>query len=216
MHQIMLLAHLWLNEVPWKSAVSISGISDRTVTRFYGHFRQMVSSMVEDEDTVIGGPDVVVEIDETKLGKRKYNRGHRVDGVWVVVGIERTEERRLFLVPVAERNAETLIGIIREHVAPGSVVHTDGWRGYSRVEEELGLTHRIVNHSVGFIDIETRVHTNYVEGTNCALKRKIPIRNRVWFGIEERLLEFIWRRQNANSLWNALVDSIKEINYDLV
>jgi hypothetical protein len=32
----------------------------------------------------IGSPGIVVEVDETKLGKRKYHRGHRVEGVWVV------------------------------------------------------------------------------------------------------------------------------------
>ena len=32
----------------------------------------------------IGGIVIVVEIDESKFGKRKYHRGHKVDGVWVV------------------------------------------------------------------------------------------------------------------------------------
>ena len=36
----------------------------------------------------IGGEGIIVEIDESKFGKRKYNRGHRVEGVWVVGGVE--------------------------------------------------------------------------------------------------------------------------------
>ena len=31
----------------------------------------------------IGGLDKIVEIDESKFGKRKYNKGRKVDGVWV-------------------------------------------------------------------------------------------------------------------------------------
>jgi transposase-like protein len=212
----MFLAHLWLNEVQWKAAVGMSGMSDRTITKYYSHFRKLVASMVEEESIKIGGPGVIVEIDETKLGKRKYNRGHRVDGIWVIVGVERTPERRVFLVPVLNRNSDTCIEIIRNHVIPGSVIYTDGWRGYSQIQNQLELQHYTVNHSQGFIDLETGVHTNTVEGTNSALKRKIPIRNRVSNGISDRLFEFIWRRQNVNSLWESFILALKEINYELI
>ena len=32
-------------------------------------------------DQSIGGEGIVVEINETRMGKRKYNRGHRVEGM---------------------------------------------------------------------------------------------------------------------------------------
>ena len=35
----------------------------------------------------IGEDGIIVEIDESKFGKRKYNRGHRVDGCWVLGGV---------------------------------------------------------------------------------------------------------------------------------
>ena len=109
----------------------------------------------------------------------------------MVVGVERTPERRVFLVPVAITDAETLTEIIQDHVLPGSVVHTDGWRAYSAIESRLGLTHQVVNHSLGYKDAQTGVHTNTVEGTNFALKRNIPIRCRVEQWIEGHLLVFI-------------------------
>jgi hypothetical protein len=37
----------------------------------------------------IGGPGTIVEMDESKFGKRKYNRGRRVVGKWVLGKIER-------------------------------------------------------------------------------------------------------------------------------
>ena len=63
----------------------------------------------------IGGKGVVVEVDETKFGKSKYHRGHRVEGAWVVTGIERTEQRRSFCVQVDRRDAETLERVIGEN-----------------------------------------------------------------------------------------------------
>jgi hypothetical protein len=49
-----------------------------------------VTSTLEITDQIVGEEGVIVEVDETKLGKRKYNRDHRVEGVWIVVGVEKT------------------------------------------------------------------------------------------------------------------------------
>ncbi|KRH92904.1 hypothetical protein M153_2153000374 [Pseudoloma neurophilia] len=46
---------------------------------------------------MIGGENIIVEIDESKFGKRKYNRIHRVEGQWVLGLIERTSKRKQFL-----------------------------------------------------------------------------------------------------------------------
>lgn len=211
----MFLAHLWLNRVSSSSARSITGFNQKTITRFYKHFRRLVASTLDIDATVIGGPGIVIELDETKLGKRKYHRGHRVDGVWVVVGVERTPERRVFMVPVADRSAETLTQIVLAHVAAGSIVHTDGWRGYAALQANTDLEHRVVNHSVSFVDSQTGVHTNTVEGTNFALKRHVPIRCRIRDEIEGHLFEFVWRREHENSLWNSFIVALREVHYDL-
>lgn len=73
---------------------------------------------------------IVVEVDESKFGKRKYHRGHRVEGVWVVGGVERTEERKMFLVSVPDRCKDTLHLILKNFIKPGSIIHTDMWKGY--------------------------------------------------------------------------------------
>ena len=85
--------------------------SSPTVTEYYRFFRELVSSSLEDIDTRIGGEGIIVEIDESKFGKRKYNRGHAVEGegegAWVVGGIERSIERKFFAEIVEKRYAET-------------------------------------------------------------------------------------------------------------
>ena len=64
---------------------------------------------------VIGGPNVEVEIDESKFGKRKYNRGRTVDGHWVFGGVERMTGE-CFLVEVQQRDAATLLPIVQNFV----------------------------------------------------------------------------------------------------
>ena len=211
--EILHLGYLWLTGATWTVTQIITGHSEKVITAFYGHFRILVASMLEDVDQVIGGDGVEVQVDETKLGKRKFNRGHRVEGVWVIVGVERTCERKVFLLQVEDRTATTINDIIRKHVLPGSIIVTDMWRGYSSLSSKLGFAHYTVNHSQTFRDDETGACTNMAEGTNNALKMKIPPRNRVREHMEEHLAEFIWRRVHAKELWCAFLDAIKDINY---
>ena len=60
-----------------------------------------------------------------KLGRRKHNLGHRVEGVWGLNGVERTRERRVFLVLVSDRSADALLNVFNRHVRPGSIVMAD-------------------------------------------------------------------------------------------
>lgn len=210
--QIMCLAYLWLNKIPTTSIIAMTGTSSATVTAFNNYFRNLVADSLEQEDCVIGGPGVIVELDESKLGKRKYNRGHRVDGVWVLGGIERTPAKKVFIEQVEDRSAETLLEVIGRRVLPGSVVFTDMWRGYSSITELLGHEHRVVNHSVEFVSIDG-THTNTIEATWCGLKLMIPKRNRTQ-NVEGHLWEYIWRKTNTGDIWNAFLDALKEVSYE--
>jgi hypothetical protein len=88
---------------------------------------------------VTGGQGVVVEVDKSKFGKRKYHRGHHVEGVWVIGRVERTNEKLMFAEVVDRRDAQTLIDVISRHVEEGSIVHTDMWRGYAQLEDLLNI-----------------------------------------------------------------------------
>ena len=57
-----------------------------------------------DNDVKQGGEGIIVEIDETKVAKRKYHEGHRVKGVWVIGGVERTDTRNFFAMRVPDRS----------------------------------------------------------------------------------------------------------------
>ena len=88
----------------------------------------------------IGGVGKVVELDESKFGRRKYHRGHHVEGQWVFGGVERGTGR-CFLVPVKERNAETLLRLIRIWIHPGTTVMTDCWAAYNDISKGEAFRH---------------------------------------------------------------------------
>lgn len=211
---ILHLGWLWLNRNSQTQAINATGFSGNTVTSFFKHFRQLVSSTLDDHMQKIGGEGIVVEIDETKLGKRKYHRGHRVEGVWVLVGVEQTPQRKVFARKVENRQASTLEEIIQEHVLPGSIIHTDLWKGYSNLQSNLNFIHKTVNHSKFFKDPITNVHINTAEGTNNGLKILIRPRNRTK-EVDDHLSEFVWRRLNSDKLWNSFIAALKDIHYDL-
>jgi transposase-like protein len=212
--QIMHLAYLWLTKASASSAILQTGQSEHSICDYYKYFRQLVSSFPTQETQMIGGQDVVVQIDEAKMGKRKYHQGHRVDGVWLVGGVELTPARKTFFVPVEDRSAATILPILDRYVAPGSIVVTDCWKAYASIQKELEMLHFTVNHSQTFRDPISGAHTNNIEGTWNGLKISINPRNRVRCGIEEHLGEFQWRRENKGNEWNAFIRLLKKIHYD--
>ena len=96
-------------------------------------------------------------MDESKFGKRKYNRGKRVEGVWVFGGIERdSNPPKCFFETVEDRYAATLIPIIKRWILPGTTISSDCWKAYSSLQQE-GHIHATINHSIQFVS-ETGTH----------------------------------------------------------
>lgn len=211
--KILFIAYLWLIKTPFMSIVAASASGTSQVSGLQKKFRELIASSLEVDDTVIGGPGIVVEIDESKFGKRKYNRGHRVEGVWIVGGVERTRERKSFLVQVKDRKADILTYIITKHVREGSIIYTDLWKGYNRLSRS-GYEHSTVNHSENFKDPVTGTHTNTIEGTWNGLKMQIKPRCRVKDKIDDHLLEFLWRRKNSKNLWEGFINALKDAHYE--
>lgn len=125
----------------------------------------------------IGGADVVVEIDETKIGKNKYHRGKPVKGFWCFGMVERTEKRRIMLFHIDKRNKSTLLPLILRYINANSIIYSDMWKVYHNLKIYFN-NHFMVNHSISFKNYETNVHTNTIEGNWRSLKASIPIRCR--------------------------------------
>lgn len=89
----------------------------------------------------------IIDIDETYIGGEKPGkRGRGAAGkALVVVMVEVKNDRigRIRLKRVADASAIRLENAIKTAVEPGSIVHTDGWEGYSGLSR-IGYVHEVV------------------------------------------------------------------------
>ncbi len=210
--QIVKLTYLWVHKCSEEFTMRECGIvGEHTIVDWYSFCREVCVEVLQGESVPIGGPGEIVEIDESKFGKRKYNRGRRVDGVWVFGGIDR-RTRECFLVPVENRKAETLIPLIKKWIKPGTKIMSDCWKAYSTLEEE-GYIHGTVNHSIEFVNSETGDHTQSIENTWRAVKRSLPRSGTKNDFYASYFAEFVFRRRYFNDValdsFTRFLDNIK-------
>ena len=110
---------------------------------------EVIENWLSNQDP-IGGTVISVEIDETFIVRRKFQRGRPLSQLWLFGGIER-ETKRKFVIPLSgdvgnQRNKETLFPLIQKNIKRGSVVYSDSWKAYNGLDK-LWYTHFVVNHS---------------------------------------------------------------------
>jgi transposase-like protein len=158
------IAHfLWIPVPRYNYICEDLGLSAETIVNWSSYCRELCVYWTEHNSQKLGGPGVIVEIDEAKFGKRKYNRGRLITGKWVFGGYERGT-KKIFLVPVEDRTADTLLSCIKEWILPGTTIMSDKWKAYNCLSSE-NYKHLSVNHSINFVDPDTGAHTQAIERT---------------------------------------------------
>jgi transposase len=166
---------------------------------------------VESNSERLGGYDEngqpkIVEIDESLFFKSKYNRGRQTAGQWYVGGVERGS-KRVFLIPVSNRNAETMTRIIVDNVLPGTIVITDQWRAYASALNNMPeYNHLFINHSLNFVcPTDPNIHTQSIEGFWSQAKRFLRERHGIKQTLHVKyLLQFIWEYNCRRCFLNTI------------
>uniref|UniRef100_A0A158P4R1 ISXO2-like transposase domain-containing protein n=1 Tax=Tetranychus urticae TaxID=32264 RepID=A0A158P4R1_TETUR len=145
---------------------------------------------------MIGGTGKVVEIDETMIFKRKYNRGRLSSNqkrqVWVFGGIER-ESKATFAEIVEKRDEKTLIDVIQNNILPGTTIYSDCWKSYNNLDQYNFYSHDTVNHSKNFLNPSNKnVHTQNIERNWRSLKDHIP-KSSNGPNRDDHLIEFLYK-----------------------
>jgi transposase-like protein len=138
-------------------------------------FKQIRSMLGDEKSGPIGGFNRRIEMDETYVGGRRKGggAGRPMSGdkqkTPVVGMVQRKGQVRAFV--AADVKADTLNGLIKEHVLPKSVVFTDTFAAYNGLDAR-GYQHQRINHSEG-VYVVGEVHTNTIEGFWSLLKTGI-------------------------------------------
>ncbi|CAK1587671.1 unnamed protein product [Parnassius mnemosyne] len=212
-------AHCWsyedaIHENPEKDKVSIETVCD-----WYNYCREtVVFYQIERKEAIgkTGGTGKVVQIYESKFGKRKYNKGRRIEGHWILGLIEDgSEDLRLEVCPENIRSADALVPLINKHVAEDTTVHTDFWRAYDFLGEH-GYIHKKVNYSDPdnpFV-IPDGTHTQRIESQWRVVNRFFKKYN---YNHPENfadiITEYLWRRSVQRNKKDTFMKLIKAIKY---
>ena len=191
---ILQILDLWMNKMSLSAIKYVLNLKNRKI--IWRVLKRVAAFLVPNyrkAEFTLGGKDIIVEVDESKFGRRKYNRGHRVNGVWVLGMVEKTPERKIKLIAVDDRSKATLEEYLKNNVDTGSIIYTDGWRGYSGLGVIFSC-HQTVNHSLNFKDPETGVHTNTIEGNWAGIKPSIAFRLRTKEKIDLYLTRYMLLR----------------------
>ena len=218
LRQWIVLLYWWAREYPVKDAAEEANVDEKTAIQIYQYCRDICSWRLLNHDSplMLGGPGVVVQIDESLFRhKPKHHRGRATTNeVWGFGLCDTSVSPALgVMCTVPDRTAQTLLPIITRHVRPGSEVHSDQWAAYNSVQQLQPVSaHHTVNHSLHFVDPATGVHTQNIESYWNRVKRRFKHMK----GVHETMLnsyldEFMWRERHGQSAATAMASLCRDI-----
>ena len=110
--------------------------------------RELLSGEVEVDETLVGGPT-------------PGRRGRSPEGkALVVIAAEKDGDKigRIRMKTILDAGAKALEFFIRENIKGGSVIETDGWRGYWGLSKLRYKHRRVDGESVGIEEVMPRIN----------------------------------------------------------
>lgn len=185
-------------------------LSEKTIRNIINNLISKIPFMTF-ENNKLGGPNIVVQIDETMLNyKCKSHRGrspnNKTDAICIIEFSDKIE--RVFACVIPNKKSETMIPIITQNVANGSKIWTDEHRSY-QILRDYNYIHQTVCHKYQFITDEG-INTQAVESFNNIIKCEIKKRKGILtLKREDFLREIVFLYNHKNNLLFETLNLIK-------
>ena len=143
--------------VPARTTADLLGLNRNTVILYYHKLREIIAERLAEETPFLSGE---VEVDESYFGGiRKGKRGRGAAGKVPVFGLLK-RGGKVYTAMIPNAKADTLLPIIQQTVKPDSIVYTDCFSAYDKLDVS-GFHHVRINHSEKFA--EAKNHINGIE-----------------------------------------------------
>ena len=93
LEEILKLTYWWCQDLDQAHIKQELGLAKSTGVDWDSFCREVCEFTLLESRGRLGGEEKIVQIDESKFGKRKYHRGHHVEGQWVFGGIEKNSRK---------------------------------------------------------------------------------------------------------------------------
>lgn len=203
---LLQIFYLILTGATYKQLELWHGLAQATIWKYRKELRKAYKMYMSKRPVLVGGLDVVVEIDETVLCRRKVIRNptttddYAQDTVWIVGAVDNTPNKNFLLKRVENRRIETLTNDLEGLIHVGSMLRSDGHPSYPSFAANLHCSHSVVNHTNGFIN-EEGIHTNNIEAFWSHLKSSMRKENGVKrANIDVWLDEYTFKRRYLMNL----------------
>ncbi len=128
----------------------------------------------------------------------------------MVVGLH-LDKNDVRFVEVMDRTDETLTNVLQKYVQDGSVIDTDKWSGYNRLEDN-GYIHFIVNYSENNFNPGTGYHIQRIERALVDAKAYMKrVRGHTHL-LQYHLDELSWRKSVSNSEKDIMTDYWNDVS----
>ncbi len=141
---------------------------------------QRIRLAMRSEDAMIGGEGSTCEADETAVGGKLKNMHVRRKNEMGMAGLGGFQRNKTIVMGVLDRDArqvrasvipfagrKTMEAMVRKHVQPGTMMHTDAHVGYDNLKRYF--PHEVINHMEAYV--RGQVTTNGIENFWSLLKR---------------------------------------------